>query len=112
MHEHFDADGNLTGTTVITRESEWDDETRERVLALAAHEDLICRCGCGLPMSQSHQKSPFLVDTYTCYAGRAVARRKREDEEKAKADPNSFPEGWSDGVHYFVKPHKEDSRAR
>ena len=36
MHEHFDADGNPAGTTVITREPEWDDDARGRALRLAA----------------------------------------------------------------------------
>lgn len=110
MHEHYDAEGKLTGTTVITRESEWDDETRDRVLLLAGYEDTLCRCGCGLPIDVAHAERPFIVDKVICQAGRALEqtrRQDREDAEKAKK-----PDGWSDGLHYYVQPYepKEDRR--
>lgn len=52
VHEHFDADGNLTGTTVVTREPEWDDESRNLALDLLEHDRMIHR-GCGNHMSLS-----------------------------------------------------------
>lgn len=106
VHEHFDPDGVLTGRTVVTRESEWDDETRDRVLALAAYEDMLCACGCGLPIGEAHTKQPFIVDTVTCHAGRALERKRRDDQKKAEED--ELPDGWNDGVHYFVRVLDED----
>ncbi|MCM0622721.1 hypothetical protein [Nocardioides bruguierae] len=44
-HEHYDAAGNLTGTTVVTREPEWDDDERRRLLALAAYHEQTCDRG-------------------------------------------------------------------
>lgn len=100
MHEHFDADGRLTGTTVITRETEWDDETQARAMALATYEESLCPCGCGLPIAVGHEKRAFNVETFTCYAGRALAVARRYDEEQATKEKR--PEGWRDGMHYIV----------
>ncbi len=44
-HEHFDAAGNPTGWTVVTRESEWDPIERARLLALELHDREVCACG-------------------------------------------------------------------
>jgi hypothetical protein len=44
-HEHYDADGNLTGYTVVTRDPEFDDGDLERLLALRAYEAGVCACG-------------------------------------------------------------------
>jgi hypothetical protein len=107
VHEHFDADGNATGHTVITRESEWDDQSRGRALRLAEYEDSICACGCGQPIEVAYDKTrAFVVDEFTCQAGRAldkVRREKREDAEKRKA-----PAGWDDGLHMIARPHDPD----
>lgn len=100
MHEHFDVDGNPTGTTVITRETEWDDDTRARVLEATAYEDMLCRCGCGLPIDQAHVKQPFLVHDSICYASRALETKRRADAEAAKKAGK--PDGWDDGLMYFV----------
>jgi len=46
VHEHFDADGNVTGRTVVTVESEWTPEARAWALGLALREHVECRkCG-------------------------------------------------------------------
>lgn len=103
VHEHFDADGNLTGTTTVTRESPWDDESRARVLALAEYESSLCGCGCGQPLVSAMDPSqPWLVDKYVCYAERAKRKVARADAEKAQAQ--KLPDGWSDGTFYYVKP--------
>jgi hypothetical protein len=39
---HRDSQGNVTGTTTVTRESEYDDYTRSRVFALMAYESQQC----------------------------------------------------------------------
>lgn len=45
LHEHYDAAGNLTGSTVVTRPG-WSDESRAWALGLATREANECRrCG-------------------------------------------------------------------
>lgn len=44
-HKHYDADGTLTGTTVVTRESEWDDEQRQIMLDHLDYVRKTARCG-------------------------------------------------------------------
>lgn len=44
-HEHYDAEGNLTGYTVVTRDAEWDSNERNRMLALEMYEAQVCDCG-------------------------------------------------------------------
>lgn len=101
VHEHFDADENLTGTTVVHRESEWDDETRARALALAEWESTLCGCGCGRPILEtSRPDQAYLVHTYTCMADKAIQKVRRQDRAKHEKSP----EGWDDGRHYYVQP--------
>lgn len=50
VHEHYDAEGNYAGRTVVTREPEWDDEQREVALEHVRHKKMIHR-GCGNHMS-------------------------------------------------------------
>jgi len=106
VHEHRDAEGVLTGTTTVMRESVWDDIARGQALALAEWDEGLCSCGCGLPRAVAHQSQVFMIDTETCYATKAVERfkrAKREDAERRK-----LPEGWDDGVHYFARTMTED----
>jgi hypothetical protein len=104
VHEHFDADGNLTGTTVVTREPEWDDQSRGRALRLAEYEDGMCGCGCNQPVSVAYDKTQvFVVDKFTCYAGRAMEQVKRTQSEAA--EQQKLPPGHDDGVHMYVRPH-------
>lgn len=114
VHETFtvdpedpDAEPVRTGFVVVTRESPWDDQTRRRALELAEHEESICGCGCGLPMTVAHDPEQgknlgFLVHEMTCYAGKSIAmhRRKREQDHENSA------QGWDDGLHYFATPAK------
>lgn len=110
VHEHFDSDGKRTGHTIVTRESEWDDETRARVLALAEHDAETCGCGCGLPISVAYKKQPFVVDTFTCFAGRALKQARRQADAKAKTEKR--PDGWDDGLHYYVRPVEPEEERR
>lgn len=41
-HQHYDADGHLTGTTVVTKPSPFGPRSRALALALAAYEDRLC----------------------------------------------------------------------
>jgi hypothetical protein len=106
VHEHFDADGNLTGTTVVTRESMWDDESRGRALRLAEFEAGKCPCGCGLPAKVSTSKTVGMtVDTFTCYASRALAMEKRKQrKEIGQTKDGKEIVGWDDGLNYYVVP--------
>lgn len=103
MHEHFDAAGEKTGHTIITRESMWDDESRSRALRLAEFEAGVCPCGCGLQMKVAHdEKSVMRVESFMCAARRAITKVER-DERKAHKDDHLL-----DGVYYYAVPHDED----
>lgn len=108
VHQHYDAAGNLTGTTVITREAEWDEETRGRVLRLAEYERSLCLCGCGLPTAVAHDpKAVIGVGKYVCMAQRAVDVKKRKDQaEHQGKDDKVRRDGsrWDDGLNYYAVP--------
>lgn len=98
MHEHFDAAGNKTGHTVVTRESLWDDSSRARAMRLHDYERSICTCGCGLPYAVSHNpKTPLVVDSQVCYAQRTLTDIRERETEQHKDDQT-----WSMGRHHFV----------
>lgn len=55
-------------------------------------------------MSVAHDPTqPFRVDTFTCYAERALAMVRRRASEEHKSDR----QGWDDGLHYYVVPHED-----
>ena len=59
VHEHYDADGNPTGTTVVTRPG-WDEDSRAWALALALREDNECRrCGGDLVETLDYERWKF-----------------------------------------------------
>ena len=70
----------------------------------------MCKCGCGLPVSDAYRDQTFIVDTFTCHADRALKMARRKDDEKAKAE--NKPEGWNDGRHYYVKPYEPEEKPR
>lgn len=92
---------------MIHRESAWDDETRERALALADYQAGMCGCGCGLPATESHKKQPFRVHAVTCYAGAATDKIRREAAEKPEHKDRT---GWDDGLHYYAVPAVAETR--
>lgn len=111
IHEHFDAEGVKTGHTVITREPEWDDESRGRALRLAEFEAGLCPCGCGLQMSVSHDKTAVMrVESFTCVARRAITIHERNERDKHKDAKPDRKTGalWNDGVNYYAVPHDQD----
>lgn len=109
IHETYDPEGALLTRTVVTRESAWDDDSREAALALLEYEDGMCQCGCGTPVAQAYDpKQAFLVDHVVCQAGRAIAQVKRRKGEERK----DAPEGWDDGFHYYAKPVTDDRTKR
>lgn len=107
MHEHFDSDGNLTGRTVITREAEWDEESRGRALRLAEYEASLCK-HCGQPAHIAHQPGqPIKVDTFVCPPSRAIEIQRRKDEADHKGERGRDGGRWNDGRHYYAVPHED-----
>lgn len=87
---------------MVTRESEWDDATRDRAERFAEYERSLCPCGCGVTVDQAWDPffEPWAVDHYTCYARRALEKVRRDWEETHKGQAD----GWADGVEHFVVP--------
>jgi hypothetical protein len=112
LHEHYDVDGALTGSTVVTRESEWDDTARARAEALLLVEDTSCN-KCGGDLNRSLQRGPvYDVDTDTvCYSCAALELVEREEGTRHEND-KPFPgrQMYMDGRIYTVReiePPKE-----
>lgn len=94
---------------MVTTESEWDDATRERALALTAYEDGLCGCGCGRPYSESSKHARgYMVHRVTCYARKAIDDLKAQD---AAAHENDGDDRWSRGVRYIAVPADENQMA-
>lgn len=107
VHEHYDADGVFTGTTVVTRESMWDDESRGRAMRLAEYEAGLCR-HCGQPEHIAHTPGqPITVDSFICHPSRAVEIQRRADEAKHKDERPKDGGRWNDGRHYYAVPHED-----
>lgn len=110
MHEHYDANGDFTGTTVLTRESEWNDETRELALALTYLEDKTCS-GCGNDLEKSLEPShSWDVDDKTvCHACAALATVQRDVSEAHKDEkPHRGRPMHMDGRIFTVRLYSED----
>jgi hypothetical protein len=62
-------------------------------------------------MAEAHDPAqPYIVDTWTCQAGRATALVRRAKEKQAE-DRNA-KEGWDDGMHFYArKPTAEELAA-
>ena len=93
-HKHYDAEGNLTGWTVVERESRIDDADRLDLLALARFEAEICQCGFH-PSIANDPANHFQPGTRTCpvCAGAALWQRVLHDgdEKHAKANKDAPP---------------------
>lgn len=90
---------------VVTREPEWDDHSRGRAMRLAEYEESICGCGCGLPVAVSRDKTrAFVVDDFTCYAGRALEQVREQKRQQAEA--LNLPQ--KHGQHFYVRAHDPD----
>jgi hypothetical protein len=103
VHEHeYDDQGRIV-RTVVTREPEWDDDSRAEMLALAEYEAGMCS-GCGLHRSLCSDPSnhfTFEFDVCTVAAGWAQWGRKVADEDdKAMPGKGEPPE----------TPHPDDGR--
>lgn len=112
LHESYDADGNLTGSVVVTREAEWDLQARALAEALVKMEDDTCP-GCGNDLNHTltvHEPYDVDVDT-VCWACRARSIVERMDSDQHKAQDEKAPPGTpkrSDGRIYPVRPMTMD----
>jgi hypothetical protein len=72
-------------------------------MRLYEYDITLCNCGCGLPVSQAHDKEQiFIVDEDVCYARRSIEKvraKKREDAMRAKKG-----EGWDAGLKLHARP--------
>ena len=106
-------------STVVTREPEFDDYTRSRILALAAWEARRCST-CGnyeslvpLKTDLRHVTWPdgevFAVDQYRCLAcgsAEIIKRDAAKAHEKDKAITGQF--AWADGRMFVARPVVSD----
>ena len=107
-HEHYDAAGNLTGYTLVTRDAEFEDGDLERLLALRRYQAEVCDCG--IHESQTADKSNvFTFDKRTCPVCKGLAQYQRilaaEDrsaEDQVKDAPPATPRP-SDGRRLYVR---------
>lgn len=83
-HRHYDADGNLTGFTVVERESRVDDADRIEMLALARYEAEVCDCGYHSSLTED-EANTFTPETHTCRVcgGQAVWNRILADQDQS-----------------------------
>lgn len=103
-HEHFDPDDNLTGYTIVTRESRLDDSDLVSMLALAQFEAEVCSCGFH-PLIARDKSNYFTPESQVCpvCAGQAQSDRMQHDRDKGhESDPPSAPRP-SDGRKMFMR---------
>lgn len=119
-HEHYDAEGNLTGYTVVTRESEWGDDDRTRLLALAQYENGLHVCGFHWSLLED-PTNVFMPEHRVCPVCRGSERYERiqgkADEAAMKhAEDNPGAPRPTDGRSLYMRilsPHEaEEIRAR
>jgi len=113
-HEHYDTDGHLTGTTVVTRESPWDAYSRGEALAdLVRRERIHPGCGNDVEDAFNGDVRWYVDHTMVCQACATrdmVLRGLEKQHEKDRAQPNT--PAWSDGRIVTVRPASEaDMRA-
>lgn len=125
-HDHFDADGNPTGHTIITREPEWDARTRAEAIASVLAEWRRCgRCGTsGLVDDQEplqiggaiawtwHDGRQVEVTAYRCLGCAAMDMAERDFDrihEKHKPVARMYSPG--DGVKWRLEVIQGEPRS-
>lgn len=108
-HEHYDAEGNLTGFTIVTREVEWDDRQRARMEALSIYERGVCSCGFHESLTND-KANAFTFEVKTCPVCRGAAKfdriQQHSDEQSDKTLGDNPPPGLSrsaDGRRTFIR---------
>lgn len=93
----------------VAREAEWDDESREQMLALAEYEAGVCACGFHktLTRDKSNVFSPETDHCPVCAGwatyGRIQAKDDREQEERLGKDPAPKRPRPGDGRRVFMR---------
>lgn len=105
-HEYDDA-GRLV-RTVVTRESEWDDLEREKMLALEQYESEICSCGFHVSVADRDPHLETTVRKCPVCAGLAVNARVIAAEDKKQIEalgksPDPLTPRPDDGRHFGLR---------
>jgi hypothetical protein len=109
QHDHeYDEDGLLV-RTVVTREAEWDDLERDKMLALAQFEAEVCACGMHYTIADADPSLELTLRVCPVCAGMAQQMRvlQARDEATAKARGDKAPPGVrrpEDGRHIGLRP--------
>lgn len=105
--------------TVVTREVEWDDYEREKMLALDLHDSEVHRSGCGfhesLAMDRNNLFEPEVKFCPLCAALELQERQVGADDKKARArlKEDEVAPLPSDGRHIgtrMLPPHEAEKR--
>lgn len=101
----------------VTREPEWDDYERDKMLALGLHEAGICECG--FHESIADEDPDLELDIRVCPVCKELApiMRKHDDADaKARRAQGQKPDPEaplpSDGRHVRLRPKVSDQEAR
>lgn len=114
FHEyHYDDEGRVASVTV-TREVEWDDESRDDMLALAHYEAGICECGFHSSLT-SDPSNFFTIEQSRCLVCKGAAVHSRiqqaaDDEEIARMGEDPPPDRVrpDDGRRTYLRPMTSD----
>lgn len=88
-HEHYDAQGELTGYTLVTRDPEFDDGDLERLLALRHYQAGVCDCGNHESLT-SDKSNVFAFEYRTCNVCKGVDQWRRVEADEAKRLKDQF----------------------
>lgn len=96
-HTHYDAEGNTTGVTVVTREPEWDDEQRSLALARIDYQNGIHGpCGTHLAKALDHTVQRVVEqERFVCLDCEAIEQtrdryHKRKGHTDTRCDCNKY----------------------
>lgn len=90
-HLHYDAEGALTGWTVVERESRIDDADRADLLGLARYEVEVCSCGYH-PSITHDPENGFMPESDVCpVCGGLDLQHRVLHEQDEKATPKDAP---------------------
>lgn len=104
-HDHEYDDAGLLVRTVVSREAEWDDMERAKMLALADYEADLCACGFPKDVADTDPDLQLKYRTCPVCAGLAQAARQQQasDEEATRSlgkEPAPGAARPADGRHF------------
>lgn len=105
VHEHYDSDGELTGTTVVTRQPEWDDEQRAIALEQAQYERDVHH-GCGTHISKSMDSSVARLvehERIVCLDCRAIDKAREQYHKTNGHDRKNGACDCDDHIFYVAE---------